>query len=328
MSTIYEVDSKLKKIFQEQNSVKFQNEWYFWDHVKLNNKPDINYLKTIEKKYKINLWLWAYNDRLLYGYNQLYKFKYDEILSITEQTCKFFECVLDDAKPDYLIIKNPDSHRTHLLKLMCDAKNIKTLMITPPRLTGRTSIKYDTLHPTINDNTSNISTSDFNIEQIRNKHHASKYQETIALSSTIPLKRKLLPALEWLSTPLNNYDKNLYTRFGISKLAVLKIQLLTYFRKNNRKKFIDENFITNVQPNKKFVYFALQVQPERTISIDAPFNNNQIDIITNIAKSVPVDFLIYVKEHPIQVSYAWRPISYYKKIMSLPNVIMVHPSAN
>ena len=61
MSAIYEVDSKLKKVFQEQNSVKFQKEWYFWDEVKINNKPDFNYLKTIEKKYNINLWLWAYN---------------------------------------------------------------------------------------------------------------------------------------------------------------------------------------------------------------------------------------------------------------------------
>ena len=50
MSAIYEVDSKLKKVFQEQNSVKFQNEWYFWDEVKINNKRDFNYLKTIEKK--------------------------------------------------------------------------------------------------------------------------------------------------------------------------------------------------------------------------------------------------------------------------------------
>ena len=73
---------------------------------KINNKPDFNYLKTIEKKYNINLWLWAYNDRLLFRYNQLYQFSYDEILSITEQTCRFYEHVLDTAKPDYLIIKD------------------------------------------------------------------------------------------------------------------------------------------------------------------------------------------------------------------------------
>jgi len=328
MSAIYEVDSKLKKVFQEQNSVKFQKEWYFWDEVKINNKPDFNYLKTIEKKYNINLWLWAYNDRLLFGYNQLYQFNYDEILSITEQTCRFYEHVLDTAKPDYLIIKNTDSHRTHLLKLICDARNIKTLMITKPRITGRMTIKHDPLHSVTNNKIDEITKSNLDIEEIRKQGHASKHHGKLALSTTIPLKQKILPALRWLIRPLDkNYNKS-YTTYGLSKSRVLKIQLLTYIRNRYRKKFIDQNFIKNINPNQKFVYYALHVQPERTVSIDSPFNNNQINIITNIAKSIPVDCLVYVKEHPTQIAYAWRPISYYKQIMALPNVIMLHPSVN
>lgn len=328
VSVIYEVNSQLKKIFQEQEFVKFQKEWYFWDETKLNSKPDFDYLKTIEKKYNINLWLWAYNDRLLYGYNQLYKFSYEEILSITEKTCKFYEKILEELKPDYLIIKNTDSYRTHLLKLMCNAKNIKTLMIVNSRFTGRMSIREDILHMITNNKINTTNEIKFDLDTIRNKHHPSKRQSQIKLLANVPIKHRVIPALDWLTSSLNDNDKKMYTRYGISKLSVLKIQLLTFFRKNHRKKFIDKKFSLTIDPNQKFVYYALHVQPERTISIDSPFYNNQIDIIRNIAKSIPSNFLVYVKEHPTQVAYAWHPISYYEQIMSLPNVILIHPSVD
>ena len=57
--------------------------------------------------------------------------------------------------------------------------------------------------------------------------------------------------------------------------------------------------------------FVAEVKKQIVVDTDV-FNNNQINIITNIAKSIPVDCLVYVKEHPTQIAFAWRPISYYK----------------
>ena len=37
---------------------------------------------------------------------------------------------------------------------------------------------------------------------------------------------------------------------------------------------------------------------------------------------------MYVKEHPTQVSREWRETSFYKEILSLPNVKLIHPSVN
>jgi hypothetical protein len=53
---------------------------------------------------------------------------------------------------------------------------------------------------------------------------------------------------------------------------------------------------------------------------------DQIKVITNIAKSLPNGYNLYVKEHPHQGLRGWRSISYYKQIMSLPNVTLIHPS--
>ena len=60
--------------------------------------------------------------------------------------------------------------------------------------------------------------------------------------------------------------------------------------------------------------------------LGAPLFSNQIEVITNIAKSLPNGYNLYVKEHPFMVIREWRSISDYKQIMSLPNVMLIHPS--
>ena len=74
------------------------------------------------------------------------------------------------------------------------------------------------------------------------------------------------------------------------------------------------------------MFFPLHVEPERTISIDSPYYSNQLEIITNVARSLPINYKLFVKEHPMQAVYGWRNTSYYKKILELPNVILIHPN--
>ena len=68
------------------------------------------------------------------------------------------------------------------------------------------------------------------------------------------------------------------------------------------------------------------MEPERSTLIPATFYTNQLDVITNIAKAIPIDFQLFVKEHPMQKIKGWREISFYKSIMELPNVKLIHPS--
>ena len=66
--------------------------------------------------------------------------------------------------------------------------------------------------------------------------------------------------------------------------------------------------------------------PERTLLISSPFNTNQIEIIKHISKSLPIGYRLCVKEHPTQVTREWRDISFYKEILSIPNVQFLHHS--
>ena len=71
------------------------------------------------------------------------------------------------------------------------------------------------------------------------------------------------------------------------------------------------------QINKKFIYFPLHFEPERTLLISGTYYTDQISVIKNIAKSIPIDFTLYVKEHPNMKLTQWREIDFYKKIMEL-----------
>jgi len=63
-----------------------------------------------------------------------------------------------------------------------------------------------------------------------------------------------------------------------------------------------------------------------TLLISSPLFTNQLEAITNIAKSIPAEYKLYVKEHPTMELLGWRTIEYYKSINDLPNVELVHPS--
>ncbi len=62
--------------------------------------------------------------------------------------------------------------------------------------------------------------------------------------------------------------------------------------------------------------------------IASPFYTNQIETIRHIAKSLPPDYKLFVKEHPTQTIRGWREISFYKEILEIPNVDLLHPSVS
>jgi Capsule polysaccharide biosynthesis protein len=72
------------------------------------------------------------------------------------------------------------------------------------------------------------------------------------------------------------------------------------------------------------VYFPLHVQPEFTTDVRAPFLTNQIALVENISKSVPVGYQVLVKEHPGMKGE--RSLGYYRDLRKLHNVRLLSPS--
>ena len=108
----------------------------------------------------------------------------------------------------------------------------------------------------------------------------------------------------------NTTMKNNYGYYGHTKLKALTNYFIGILKKNFRSNYIDKNLSYTIDDSAPFVYFPLQIMPERTILISSPFNTNQIEIIRHISKSLPIGYKLCVKEHPVQVIREWRKTSF------------------
>lgn len=328
---IIDTTDRPKSFFQSQKLVDFKKFWFYHDNIKkIQAKSDIVYLHHIEKKYGLSLWQLAINERLFYQFNKFYKFDSNEILSILEQECRLFEKILDEINPDLVIIEQPALHQTYLFYLMCKSKGIKILMINPSYLAHKSFLSQEPNVIDSKENLSEIISLGRNFDELRSYRNSLNFSKTIndyATNFAAKKNEKLKAAIDYLFKSKNTNTKTHYTYYGRDKLSVLISSLIISIKRKIRKSFLDKNTITNITNEEQFVYFPLQVVPDRNSLIGAPYFTNQLECVRHIAKSIPINYKLYVKEHPAQ-NQTWRKISEYKEIMEIPNVKLIHPAVS
>ena len=325
---IFDVTDRQKPFFQKQKIVDFKKIWFFHDNIsKPGKKVDMEYLNSFEEKYKINLWLLAINERLFYEHNEFHKFSREEILSILEDECKLFEKILE-IKPEFLITSSTGFHHHELFYQMCKALGVNTLILNQSVFASRWFISEQ--HHMFDDDRTieELESSNRDFDDL--KKHWSRfelrkrtdlYPESIRKSQISKIKA----GFDFLGSP-NTTAKNNYGYYGHTKLKALTNYFVGVLKKKSRSNYIDKNLSHTIDSSAPFVYFPLQIMPERTILISSPFNTNQIEIIRHISKSLPIGYKLCVKEHPVQIIREWRKTSFYNEILSIPNVQFLHYS--
>ncbi|NWJ90764.1 hypothetical protein HX856_06000, partial [Marine Group I thaumarchaeote] len=128
--TLVDVTNRQKSFFKNQKLVEFKKTWFYHDVINQKIKSEPDYLKSFEKKYNIDLWQLAKNDRIFIDdYNTFYKFSDHEISEIMEKECKLFEEILDEIKPNFFITTETAMRPHHLFYLLCKKKGIRVLML-------------------------------------------------------------------------------------------------------------------------------------------------------------------------------------------------------
>ena len=325
---IFDVTDNMNKFFQKQKIVNYDQSWFLYDHIKKSQKPDLEYLSQFEKKYGIELWKLANNDRIFFKYNVYYNFSENEILSILEQQCKLFEKIIQTVKPHFVIFPLTNSGRMEIFYEMCRKLEIKILMINATRLGGRVLIceeseKIDYFEKEIHENVKNRSIGD--LRDILYKNHsfddAAKFTSQFLKSKKMALKA----GINFFLFSKNSNLKTHYTYYGRRKIKIFFITIFWSLKKRYRLYLINKNLSRTIN-DEKFIFFPLITEPERSLLIAAPFHTNLIELVTHIVKSLPVGYKLYVKDHAGMDTRDWRSFSFYKKIMNLPNVKMLHHS--
>lgn len=326
---IVDITEKPKTFFQNQKLVDYKKLWFYHDNVTIKQEIDIDYLRDFEKKYSINLWKFAINERLFYKYNQFHNFTKNEILSILEQECKLFESIIHEIKPNYLITPDSGLHHGNLFSEICRKNNIRVIMINISKFGGGSYLSerihtIDNLH-TLDD----VKPKGRSLETLQMALTKSSLSKSLKNYTKETRSSKLAlckAAFQLLFVSDNQNIKTHYSYYGRTKSRVLTNEISTRIKTKLRSRYLDKHSVYKIG-DEKFIYLPLHQEPERSLLLDAPFYTNQIETIRNVAKAIPIEFTLYVKEHPTQgKSRGWRSISEYKEIMAIPNVKMIHHS--
>ena len=325
---IIDINSNPKKFFQNQNLVNFQKTWFFHDYVKkTQQKPDLDYLSSFETKYKIDLWKLALNERFFFIHNRFYKFTKEEILSILEQESKLYESILDEIKPNYFLTYDPPFHHQKLLLEICRAKGIKVLSICGTGFKNKNILVED--GATFDLDPNSISDNFFN-DKVTTTNTTNDSYDLVVQNYLENRNSKFFNKFKALKDYLLNFDsENLinsnFMYYGRSKFKVTKDALFLEFKRKRNYHFLQKFSVLSPDLHTHFVYFPMNVDEELNILHYAPYYTNQIEVIRHVAKSIPINYVLYVKEHIASKLRGWKDPDYYKQIMDIPNIVFINP---
>ena len=320
------------EFFEKQEFVKFKKLFYYPDCYIKKSTFNIDNLKNIEDNFDLNIWLNIFSDRSFYKFwTDFHKFTREEILIIIENSLEFFINILEKEKPKMILMQTPGENVSNvLLYEIAKKRNIQTFMPM--------DIHYKNhIHISSSNKNSEISNKMKKIEDNFNESLPTYDKEFIKKQNYTDVLKTISsfdPSIKSFSQKINHYIKRLsnnlepiYLNVGKTKIRLIQNRLHNSFEIKKREQFLD-NYAEKTLQDEKFLYFPLQSEPEASILLNTPFYSNQINLIETIAKSIPINYVLYVKEHPLQKIKLWRSIEDYKKIRNIPNVRFLHPSVN
>lgn len=319
-----------------------------------NEKIDPEYLDKIEKEYGIpNLWPYLDADRILRHGLYLREYPHDKSLYSHEDLIRVFQAnvrsvidFLESEKPDFLIFSVVGSLTSMLLYQIAKKKNIRTLIIEVGRIGTKyfiteefdrptyilKSLEYIKEHSSEDSVAKQMKDAGSFIDDFRQKrNYYFEASESYAAINPNPLRWKnmqfLFPKnwprfIRWQFRYFPEYWK---FRNDFSTPNPFYV----YWDKLRRKMRIAAgygNLYEKPENGERYVYFPLQTEPEAQPMILTPLYKDQLWLIKQIARSLPLQYKLYVKDHPRMLGF--RTKEYYKEIKKIPNVKLIDISVN
>jgi hypothetical protein len=312
-------------------------------------KLDLVYLETLEKEYGMpNLWAYVAVDRVLMSSQLVREYPYDkplmtheEMLRVLQVTAKAVIEFLETEKPDALIcslalggvgslllysIAKKKGIPVHIIAMtgMKDIYLLSSHYTYLPEVEKKLKLELQKDPSTIDLTRARKILSDFRNqpEPYYSALKPSSQQVTRFKQLTFLHPKKLWRSVAWfvelLRLHFTSGEKNDYSY----------ITPLHYFIDHAKRKLRNLRGVKDLydatDPTDTYAFFPLQTEPEISLLLWAPYKTDQINAIKQAAKSLPIGYWLYVKEHPLMVAY--RPREFYETIKKIPNVKLIDPA--
>ncbi len=342
-NTYYAFKERLPKV------VTFGLEDFCNEFIELNKsakQPDLDFLNRMEAEFTFYKNL---NQQLISSQSTTRQFhtrpyyKYStqsENLNYLQLGYKKVLSVLDEFKPDVIL----DSEDSELLRTILNEiayrKNIPYINIDYPRYekykipTFNLGLRVDSFlekeyNKFLESDNSFLSSEIAYINELRSKNKimSTEFKGTIT-SQYKPsnllkvLKFIIIKALYFINVYI--VKKNFKIISNKTSIFTSPIKHFYFYLKVEIKKqllYRKNKYFQNPVNNEEYVYMPLHLIPESTTFVKAPFYVNELFLIEQISKSLPIAWKLYVKEH--QAMIGERSLQFYKRIKHFPNVRLV-----
>ena len=312
----------------------------------LQEKIDWDYVKELEREYGIpNLWPYVAADRVIrhglgvreYPHNTS-PYTHEDMARMLQSTARAIIKFLEEEKPDLIYFPAISALGNMLLYYMARKKGILVLAGAETRIYGGYSLSQSYRSFTFantrfnelmqgakspRENEARAYTENFRKKPRAYFHTIESYKHSgsrlEAYSWLTP--QKLVRSLRWLSERI--------LRSAMESKQDYMVQSPWWFLLDaTRRKFRlmrGFNDLYDVyDDSEQFAYYPLHFEPEMAMLVLAPRWTDQINLVRQIAESLPFSFKLYVKEHPGMVGFRTR--EYYKELKKIPNVRLIHPN--
>ena len=330
--------------FEKENLIL--KEWEIFNKFKKNQmKYNLDILKKIENSLDDNFNLIdavVADRRIFCGKNssffQDYKKRYkdDEIYSLIYHYYLEIDKTIKKFKPEIFVTFLPVNLFDYLAYIICKKKKIRISSLRPTKIKNYVFFSKSFYDPS----PELIKRYKLLIKKKINKEPAKKflkqfnskkfffYEGVVKPSNNPALNIKLENYVNFFKNFYFNFKNNFFSNDPQSINLIKSYFYNGFYNKINAKlsnKLIAKNFektkkIMN-ERKFKFAFFPIHTEPEVSLlSYSKPYLN-QIEVIRQIALSLPIDYILLLKEHPWSVGK--RKLSYYKKILNIPRVYFV-----
>lgn len=325
----YEVAKGLNKIGIEVFWVTINKSWYHYLKKRVPEKficfiptffkssttpVDSSKVVQLEKQFpEFTLAKWILSDRGLVG--RKYRECQDMLARFTDDFSRF----LDESQVDCVL-----GEMTFSIELiayyLCQSKKVNYLYPDSVKIPSDRFAFFET--PYYGSEFMRRPYDLSHVEQAR-KYYQHWLQKKVKPHSYILHRHKPLPTLAWIKKFFQWTGESDYISSDTFQVAKKKIREFVNYLYLKTVPFCK---VKDLPQDRRYVIYPLHKQPEASVDVTAPEFSNQLATIENIARSLPYNYYLLVKEHSHALGCRGR--DFYQQLRKIKNVILIDPYEN
>lgn len=313
-----------------------------------NEKLDHVYLTDLEKRIGLpSLWPYLIADRVIMQEQMVREYPHDrqrytheELLKMLQVRAKAIDAFMEKEKPDVVFGIPPGALGSMLFYHMAKAHGAKAFYVVQTNLLSRWLLTEDYRTFTPVDNIFRAKREEllaskdgewardflkkFRDKPLPNFAKATPMHQPVTRKQQFrflnPMKAvgPIREVIKAISRHLKSDERNDYDY--INPLW----QTWDLIKRKFRNLRGNDDLYDAFDPKEDFAFYPLHYEPELSLLVLAPAFTDQIALIRQIAKSLPAQMKLCVKEHPVMAQF--RPRAFYEQLKKIPNVKLISPT--